>query len=196
MESVRKAYTAVAAKVGIEEEEPEPLTATDEMRASLRDAHNSMSESLDEICPALTYTQRIIGFVVCAGIGWIMAFGSFFRVASCITGNDCILFGLSYTFGNLISLSATFFLMGPCNQLSRMCDPERRTCVIILFTFMVGTLVVSMVSGIPGGLRGVLIVFCIVVQFFAFIWYALSYIPFARNCVVTTVKSWCGGICS
>merc|ERR1711927_62879 len=101
---------------------------------------------IDEVCPSLTWKQRLIGFAICAGCGYLVSFGSFIRIRYCING-DCVGFALGYTFGGVIALCATFFLMGPCKQLSRMFDEKRRIATIVLLTMMVATLCVSLIPG-------------------------------------------------
>merc|ERR1711907_442793 len=94
--------------VGKETEEPDqPLNDT------LREASQATQEMIDEVCPSLTWKQRLIGFAICAGCGYLVSFGSFIRMGNCING-DCVGFALGYTFGGIIALCATFFLMGPC----------------------------------------------------------------------------------
>lgn len=36
------------------------------------------------------------------------------------------------------------------------------------------------------------VLMCMIVQFFAMLWYSLSYIPFARNAVKSVLKTCCG----
>ena len=48
--------------------------------------------------------------------GYIIQFGAFFRIRDCING-DCAPFAVMYTFGNIIAVTATFFLSGPCSQV-------------------------------------------------------------------------------
>ena len=74
-----------------------------------------------------------------------------------------------------------------------MFDDERRVSAILLFAAMVGTMVVSLLSEnvIASNVRGPLIILLILTQFLSFLWYSLSYIPFARRCVT----SYCASIC-
>ena len=48
--------------------------------------------------------------------GYIIQFGAFFRIRDCING-DCAPFAVMYTFGNIIAVTGTFFLSGPCSQV-------------------------------------------------------------------------------
>ena len=88
---------------------------------------------------------------------------------------------------------ATCFLVGPCVQCQRMFDDERRVSAILLLLAMIGTLVVSFLSEnvISANVRSPLILLLILTQFLSFLWYSLSYIPFARTCV----KSYCANLC-
>ena len=71
-----------------------------------RAGQEQVSEAVNEYCPTLTFKQRLIGFVVCAGFGYLLAFGSFFRVAACLAGN-CVPFATTYSVGNIVALCAT-----------------------------------------------------------------------------------------
>merc|ERR1712216_754604 len=82
--------------------------------------------------------------------------------------------------------------MGPCKQCQRMFEDKRKIATIVLLLMMVSTLVVALVPGIPNNVRVPLILLCCIVQLLAWIWYSLSYIPFARDCVKNTCRGWCG----
>uniref|UniRef100_A0A8L0DN57 Vesicle transport protein n=1 Tax=Oncorhynchus mykiss TaxID=8022 RepID=A0A8L0DN57_ONCMY len=90
-----------------------------------------------------------------------------------------ILFAVLYTLGNVASLCSTMFLMGPLNQLKRMCAKERALATAIMLT----CLVLTMCSAFWWKNNGLALLFCIL-QFLAFAWYGLSYIPFARDAVI------------
>lgn len=72
------------------------------------------------------------------------------------------------------------FLVGPLSQLRRMFDPIRIVATIVYLVF-IGLTIYFGVSKLR--LRIVPTVVCGVIQFLALIWYALSYIPYARSMV-------------
>jgi len=87
MDSIRNAGKNIKegaySMVGVVREEApqEPLSTQDSMRQSLREMGDETNKMIEEICPALSYKQRVIGFVVCAGVGYLLSFGSFLRLA-------------------------------------------------------------------------------------------------------------------
>lgn len=100
-----------------------------------------------------------------------------------------------YTAGNVISLSATFFLVGPMRQVSaarhsravicvrrpplahrrvqlkRMWQPHRAIAAGIVVITLVGTILVIALMDSPSTLLIILLLIC---QFFALLWYGLS----------------------
>ncbi|XP_028810759.1 SFT2 domain containing 2b isoform X3 [Denticeps clupeoides] len=88
-------------------------------------------------------------------------------------------FAVLYTFGNIASLASTMFLMGPLNQLKRMCEKTRVLATVIMLV----CLVLTLCAAFWWKKNGIALLFC-VLQFLAFAWYGLSYIPFARDAVI------------
>lgn len=107
--------------------------------------------------------------------------GSFFLT---IPGKGLLLFALFYTFGNILSMFSTLFLMGPWKQLKKMFNETRvlATCGVILF------MILTLLAALKWHKKGLAILFCIC-QFVSFTWYSLSYIPYARDAVKKTVTS-------
>uniref|UniRef100_A0A671KBH5 Vesicle transport protein n=1 Tax=Sinocyclocheilus anshuiensis TaxID=1608454 RepID=A0A671KBH5_9TELE len=85
------------------------------------------------------------------------------------------LFAVFYSLGNIASLLSTMFLTGPLKQLKRMCDKTRALATGIMIT----CLVLTFCAAFWWKNKGLALLFCIL-QFLAFTWYSLSYIPFAR----------------
>nr|GEW30375.1 senescence-specific cysteine protease SAG39-like [Tanacetum cinerariifolium] len=67
-----------------------------------------------------------------------------------------IKFGIAFTFGNLLSLGSTGFLIGPKRQVNVMLDPVHNKLLTLV---------------------------AIILEFGALVWYSMSYIPFARAMV-------------
>lgn len=130
--------------------------------------------------PTMSYEKRFQGFVALFVMGWILSIVGVVAISfGNITG-----FVILYTFGNVIALCSTFFLMGPWRQLKSMCDRVRIIATLVFVGMMVATLVVGLTTN---NLAGVIV--CAVCQFFAGLWYSLSYIPFARSMVCSCLKS-------
>jgi len=83
-----------------------------------KSALEKMEDQMEESCPSLSWTQRLIGFCICCAVGMLLTFGSFFRFAACVKG-DCTSFAVIYSIGNVIAITATFFLTG-----TTLCLPE------------------------------------------------------------------------
>ncbi|KAJ8026652.1 Vesicle transport protein SFT2A [Holothuria leucospilota] len=91
------------------------------------------------------------------------------------------------TRSNDARLQRSLFLMGPMKQLQRMFQENRFIATLIFFAF----LILTVCAAVWWDAALLAILFC-VIQFLAFGWYAISYIPFARD----TVKNCCGSIIS
>jgi len=125
---------------------------------------------------SLSWSTRIKGFLICFIIGVVCSLlGSFFLF---IPGSGLTLFAIFYSVGNVMALSSTCFLMGPINQVKRMCAETRFIATIIVFVMIALTLCAALWWKIAI----LAIVFCIL-QFLAMTWYSISYIPFARDAV-------------
>lgn len=145
-------------------DEPEP----DDERGIMTEFSESMTFS---------WSTRIKGFAICFVIGVVCSIlGS--ALLAIPSSKGLTLFALFYTVGNILSLSSTCFLMGPCNQLKKMFAETRIFATIIV----VVCIVLTLMSALWWKKAGLAILFCIL-QFVALTWYSLSYIPFARDAV-------------
>lgn len=79
-------------------------------------------------CCTLTYMQRFYGFISCFGIGMLL---SFLSTTQLWTG-DLRGFSLLYTFGNIVAILSTGFLMGAC--VRDACCARAGARVALLFT--------------------------------------------------------------
>ena len=70
----------------------------------------------------------------------------------------------------------TGFIVGPRRQLKYMTSPTRWGAALVFVLAMAATLVSALVVK-----EAILVLACIVVQFLAMFWYALSYIPYGRR---------------
>lgn len=122
----------------------------------------------------LTRMQRFYGFGICFSVGFLISFISTFL----LFGGNMSGFAVLYTIGNIVSLVATGFLTGFLNQFRKMFDATRLTATIAFLT----TLILTLVSAFAFQIAVLTLVFC-VIQYFALMWYSLSYIPFARDAV-------------
>lgn len=128
----------------------------------------------------LSWKERLIGFGVCVAIGIAC---SILGVVFCFFGNYTG-FAIWYTLGSLTSLASTLFLRGPLAQLKSMFKGTRIIATVVLIISLALTLMAALWWN-----NGMLaLIFCLV-QFVAFAWYSLSYIPFARDAVKKTCSA-------
>ncbi|XP_017260702.1 vesicle transport protein SFT2B [Kryptolebias marmoratus] len=125
----------------------------------------------------LAWGTRMKGFIICFILGAFLSI-----LATCllwIPGFGLPVFAVLYSFGNICALGSTMFLMGPVRQLKNMCAKERAIATIIMLT----CLVLTLCAAFWWKNKGLALLFCIL-QFLAFTWYSLSYVPFARDAVI------------
>uniref|UniRef100_A0A3Q2CDI2 Vesicle transport protein n=1 Tax=Cyprinodon variegatus TaxID=28743 RepID=A0A3Q2CDI2_CYPVA len=96
-----------------------------------------------------------------------------------IPGFGLPVFAVLYTIGNLCALASTMFLVGPLRQLKNMCAKVRALATAIMLI----CLVLTLCAAFWWKNNGLALLFC-VLQFLAFTWYGLSYVPFARDAVL------------
>ncbi|XP_044043586.1 vesicle transport protein SFT2B-like [Siniperca chuatsi] len=125
----------------------------------------------------LTWGTRMKGFVVCFVLGVFCSV-----LGSCtlwIPGVGLAVFAILYSVGNIFALASTMFLIGPCRQLMTMCAKERALATVVMMV----CLVLTLCAAFWWNNNFLALVFCLL-QFVAFSWYGLSYIPFARDAIV------------
>uniref|UniRef100_A0A5B7CCF4 Vesicle transport protein n=1 Tax=Davidia involucrata TaxID=16924 RepID=A0A5B7CCF4_DAVIN len=131
---------------------------------------NLLDES-EDIC-SLSPLQRMYGFAACLIAGLVCMFLSLIVFAKPIK------FAVLFTFGNLLAVGSTAFLIGPGQQLRMMFDPVR----VYATSVYVGCVVVALICALWIHSK-VLTILAIISEICALIWYSLSYIPFARRMV-------------
>ncbi|XP_061356175.1 uncharacterized protein LOC133300610 [Gastrolobium bilobum] len=143
---------------------------------SLSGANEEQGESLlgeesGGLC-SLSTTQRIYGFAACliAGLACMLL--------SMIVFAKPIKFAVLFTFGNLLAVGSTAFLLGPAQQLGMMFEPVR----VFATAIYLGCVVVALICALLIHSK-LLTIIAIIIEIGALIWYSLSYIPFARRMV-------------
>lgn len=120
----------------------------------------------------LSTKQRLYGFAIC------LAAGITCTILSMLVFFKPIKFGITFSFGNLLALGSTAFLIGPKRQVTMMLDPVR----IYATAIYTASIIIALFCAVY--VRNKLLTFLgIVLEFGALIWYSLSYIPFARSMV-------------
>jgi hypothetical protein len=138
------------------------------------DEHDIVTQVSD--ATTFSWETRLKGFIICFALGVVCSLLSTFLLF--VPGGGLIAFAILYTFGNVMAICSTFFLMGPCNQIKRMFAETRIIATIIVIVCLALTLCAALWWKLPG----LAILFCIL-QFLAMTWYGLSYIPFARDAI-------------
>nr|XP_043875858.1 vesicle transport protein SFT2B-like isoform X2 [Solea senegalensis] len=128
----------------------------------------------------LGWGTRVRGFLVC------LVLGAFFCVLATfmlwIPGFGLAVFVVFYTIGNICALTSSMFLVGPCRQLRSMCAKERALATVLM--------VVRTHTHTHWTNFTLALIFCIL-QILAFIWYGLSYVPYARETFVKVCSVCC-----
>ena len=157
-----------------------------------QDVDVDVLDELSELCPKLTFQQRIIGFVVCFIFGYLITFASFGRFMELVEGNPYP-FILFYTVGNICALLASTFLCGPKRQFKSMFHETRKWTAIVYLSTILATIILCFIPIlINSSVRLLMLLLLLLTQFFSYLWYSLSYIPFGRK----TVKVWIKKICA
>lgn len=158
----------------------------------------------DNVCPCeLTYKQRLYGFGICCGIGCLI---SLFNMFAVFGGPEAMV--QRQTMANIVSLAGTTFLVGPCSQLKRMIEPTRLPWTVLLFSTMAAAWYLTYFNkgdtknpdtgdtvpceswcNFTG--RNILLMVLIGAQYFAMLWYTLSFIPYGHAIFTRTVKGFC-----
>jgi len=121
---------------------------------------------------SLTRQQRLYGFVGCLVTGFILSIiGSALLFLGALGS-----FALLYALGTVISLVGTGFLMGFFKQLKVMFKPVRIVATIVFL----GSIVLVFIGAFV--LRSdLLCIIFVIIEYLAYTWYTLSYIPYART---------------
>ncbi|PWA86402.1 Vesicle transport protein, Got1/SFT2-like protein [Artemisia annua] len=132
---------------------------------------DNLLDETDNLCN-LSPTQRLYGFAACSLAGLVCMFLSMIVFAIPIK------FAVLFTFGNILAVGSTAFLMGATRQIQMMFDPVR----IYATSIYIGSVVVALICAMLLHSK-LLTIFAILCEICALIWYSLSYIPFARAVV-------------
>jgi len=123
----------------------------------------------------LTRTQRLYGFAGCYGIGLVL---SVLGTVMLFVGGLAS-FAVLYALGTIVSLIGTGFLIGFSKQIKLMFKPVRVVATIVFLAMIVMIFISAFVLG-----NGTLCIIFVVLEYLAFLWYTLSYIPYARTAVL------------
>ncbi|KAG7981300.1 hypothetical protein I3843_05G225900 [Carya illinoinensis] len=134
-------------------------------------ADGFLDEESDGFC-SLSPMQRVYGFAACLVAGLVC------MILSLIVFAKPIKFAALFTFGNVLAVGSTAFLIGPRQQIGMMFDPVR----VYATSIYLGCVVIALIFALWIHNK-ILTILAIICELCALIWYSLSYIPFARRMV-------------
>jgi len=126
----------------------------------------------------LSRTQRLYGFGACLAIGFVLSILG----TSILFLGQLYLFVVLYTLGVVISLIGTGFLIGFMQQLKLMFKPVRVVATIVFLASIGMVFVAAFVLG-----NQLLCIIMVIVEYLAYTWYTLSYVPYARAAVLKMI---------
>ncbi|KAI5672165.1 hypothetical protein M9H77_12529 [Catharanthus roseus] len=165
MEKMSVAFEKMKMLVGMEVDE-ELVAVQNEDSSSF-----SFVDDFNRNC-TLSTKQRLYGFAIC------LAAGIACTLLSMLVFFNPVKFGITFSFGNLLAVGSTAFLIGPKRQVTMMLDPVR----IYATAIYLASIIIALFSALYVRNK-LLTLLAIVLEFGALVWYSLSYIPFARSMV-------------
>ncbi|TFK54828.1 SFT2-domain-containing protein [Heliocybe sulcata] len=126
----------------------------------------------------LTRKQRLYGFAGCLVVGFVLSIIGSALLFIGMLGS----FALLYVLGTIISLVGTGFLIGFFKQLRLMFKPVRILATIIFLGSIVLVFIGAFVLK-----SDLLCILFVIIEYLAYTWYTLSYIPYARSAVLKVV---------
>ncbi|KAF8919679.1 SFT2-domain-containing protein [Mucidula mucida] len=126
----------------------------------------------------LSRTTRLYGFIGCLAVGFLLS----------ILGSVVLflgqlgIFAVLYVIGTIVSLIGTGFLIGFLKQLKLMFKPVRVIAAIVFLLSIVLVLIGAFVLN-----SDILCLIFVIIEYLAYTWYTLSYIPYARTAVTKAV---------
>jgi len=123
----------------------------------------------------LTRKQRLYGFVGCLVIGFILSMLGSALLFLGQLGSFAVLYGM----GTLISLAGTGFLIGFASQFKLMFKPVRIVATVVFLASIALIFVGAFVIKID-----ILCIIFVIIEYLAYTWYTLSYIPYARAAIL------------
>ncbi|KAF8078120.1 Got1/Sft2-like family-domain-containing protein [Lyophyllum atratum] len=126
----------------------------------------------------LSRTQRLYGFIGCLVVGFLLSLlGSIVLFLGQLG-----IFAVLYVIGTIVSLVGTGFLIGFFKQLKLMFKPIRVVATIVFLASIGLVFVAAFVLK-----NDIVCLIFVIIEFLAYTWYTLSYIPYARAAVTKAV---------
>jgi hypothetical protein len=156
--------------------------------SSMFQSKEDKGPTMDDACPKMNRTQRLYGFFGCMILGALFSFfGWLMLIGASKDRKKVSYFAVFYGFGQIIAVCSTCFLSGPKRQCKRMFDKTRRGAT----AFYLGMILLVMAVALARPDLWPLVIFLMIIQFAAAIWYAASYIPYGRRILTDLFKRIC-----
>lgn len=151
------------------------LTYADQLRAALGQKPKEDDGCWRWCCPALSWEERLMGFMGCFVIGCALSISSMFSFQQLLLGHPTQ-FAIKLSLGNVLSISSAMFLAGPRTQAQKMSDPSRLGATLMYLGSIVFSLVAALILE-----SSMLTIVAIVLQSATLFWYGLSFVPYGRH---------------
>jgi len=126
----------------------------------------------------LTRTQRLYGFGGCLAIGFLLSLlGSILLFVGQLGS-----FAVLYAMGTIVALIGTGFLIGFFTQIKLMFKPVRVIASVVFLASIGLVFVGAFVLG-----NEILCIIFVIIEYLAYTWYTLSYIPYARDAILKLI---------
>lgn len=152
------------------------------------DDNDLVGDDNESICYEMSLRERLLGCGTCMIAGYLLSFGSFWRIKDLVVRHDPFPFVINATVGNCLALAGSFFLMGPKAQWTRMWRESRRVATMMYLGSLFLTLFVAFFYTHIWGPKGLYLLILMICQYVAITWYCLSYIPFAQDAVRSFIR--------
>jgi hypothetical protein len=135
----------------------------------------------ESVCPKLSLQQRVIGFVVCSLVGFVISWVLVFVFV--FSGFDVKTFAILFSMCQVLNIGASCFLSTPKGHLQARTKKHRVGPSVLSVLRIVLTLVCALATDIKA--MGLV---CVILLTICYYWYTISFIP----CGTTILKKACG----
>lgn len=136
----------------------------------------SFGENNTTLCGDLSYKTRIIGFLTCSLIGWILSLIITFVFV--LSDFNIATFAIIYSLCQVLNIAGSCFLSTPEGQFKAMKKKHRLIPSITYVLLIILTLVIAIATEIKG-----LVIFLVFMQVIAYYWYTISFIPYGNKII-------------
>lgn len=135
--------------------------------------------------PSLTITERLVAFGACMLISIVLDILAWFSVLKIVTGRPET-FAICFSLSIGISIAGSGFLIGFKRQCRMMFKPSRFLTTVIFLSALALTLISALILK-----NRLLTLVFMIIEIVSYIWYVLSYLPFAQKFVIRLCGAWC-----